>query len=184
MGRAPSWPPSRTWSRRPPPPPISCVFMAACGRPARLGPSRGSPLRPVLPVVGPGGASEALESRTSSPSVAGAALGEIRRRHAPDQDRGLCRGYERHGENDRAVKDTRPGVDPPSWTPPESDGHERPTMAVHRARQSPEFRREMVEALRSGLTPREFSRQLEPSAAAVRNWQGRPTGTRGAAATG
>jgi len=33
-----------------------------------------------------------------------------------------------------------------------------------------EFRREMVELVRSGRTPEELSREFEPSAQAIRNW--------------
>lgn len=34
----------------------------------------------------------------------------------------------------------------------------------------PEFRRQMVELVRSGRTPEELSREFEPSAGAIRNW--------------
>jgi transposase len=34
----------------------------------------------------------------------------------------------------------------------------------------PEFRREMVELVRSGRTPEELAREFEPSAGAIRNW--------------
>ena len=33
-----------------------------------------------------------------------------------------------------------------------------------------EFRRQMVELVRSGRTPQELSREFEPSAQAIRNW--------------
>ena len=33
-----------------------------------------------------------------------------------------------------------------------------------------EFRRQMVELLRSGRTPQELAREYEPSAGAIRNW--------------
>jgi transposase len=35
---------------------------------------------------------------------------------------------------------------------------------------TPEFRRRMVELVRSGRTPEELARQFEPSAQAIRNW--------------
>jgi transposase len=35
---------------------------------------------------------------------------------------------------------------------------------------SPEFRRQMVELVRSGRTPEELSREFEPSAQAIWNW--------------
>src|SRR4028118_1251625 len=35
---------------------------------------------------------------------------------------------------------------------------------------SPEFRKQMVELVRSGRTPEELSREFEPSAQAIRNW--------------
>jgi transposase len=34
----------------------------------------------------------------------------------------------------------------------------------------PEFRRQMVELVRSGRTPEELAREFEPSAGAIRNW--------------
>lgn len=34
----------------------------------------------------------------------------------------------------------------------------------------PEFRRRMIELVRSGRTPEELARQFEPSAQAIRNW--------------
>lgn len=34
----------------------------------------------------------------------------------------------------------------------------------------PEFRRRMVDLVRSGRTPEELSREFEPSAQAIRNW--------------
>ncbi len=34
----------------------------------------------------------------------------------------------------------------------------------------PEFRRQMVEMVRSGRTPEELAREFEPSAQAIRNW--------------
>lgn len=35
---------------------------------------------------------------------------------------------------------------------------------------SPEFRRQMVDLVRSGRTPEDLSRSFEPSAQAIRNW--------------
>lgn len=35
---------------------------------------------------------------------------------------------------------------------------------------APEFRRQMVELVRSGRTPEALSREFEPSAQAIRNW--------------
>lgn len=34
----------------------------------------------------------------------------------------------------------------------------------------PEFRRQMVELVRSGRTPQELAREYEPSAGSIRNW--------------
>lgn len=34
----------------------------------------------------------------------------------------------------------------------------------------PEFRRQMVELVRSGRTPEELAREFEPSSGAIRNW--------------
>ena len=48
---------------------------------------------------------------------------------------------------------------------------------------APEFRRQMVELVRTGRSPEELSREFEPSAQAIRNWvvqaerdEGRPKG--------
>lgn len=43
-------------------------------------------------------------------------------------------------------------------------------MAGHHAPYAPEFRREMVELVRSGRSPQKLSRQFEPSTQAIRNW--------------
>ena len=43
-------------------------------------------------------------------------------------------------------------------------------MPKSRPPYSPEFRRQMVELVRSGRTPAELSREFEPSAQAIRNW--------------
>ena len=40
----------------------------------------------------------------------------------------------------------------------------------HRAPYSPEFRRQMVELVRSGRDPEQLAREFEPSAQAIRNW--------------
>lgn len=37
-----------------------------------------------------------------------------------------------------------------------------------------EFRRQMVDLVRSGRTPEELSREFEPTAQAIWNWPGRP----------
>lgn len=43
-------------------------------------------------------------------------------------------------------------------------------MAGSHSPYPPEFRRQMVELVRSGRTPQELSREFEPSAGAIRNW--------------
>ena len=43
-------------------------------------------------------------------------------------------------------------------------------MAKSRAAYPLEFRRRMVELVRSGRTPEELAREFEPSAQAIRNW--------------
>ena len=39
-----------------------------------------------------------------------------------------------------------------------------------RSRYAPEFRRQMVELVRSGRTPESLGREFEPSAESIRNW--------------
>ena len=48
----------------------------------------------------------------------------------------------------------------------------------------PEFRRRMVELVRSGRRPEELSREFEPSAQAIRNWVRQADLDEGGAATG
>jgi transposase len=43
-------------------------------------------------------------------------------------------------------------------------------MAGNHSLYPPEFKRQMVELVRSGRTPQELSREFEPSAGAIRNW--------------
>ncbi len=43
-------------------------------------------------------------------------------------------------------------------------------MAGHHAAYPPEFRRQMVELVRSGRSPEELAREFEPSAGAIRTW--------------
>jgi transposase len=43
-------------------------------------------------------------------------------------------------------------------------------MPRFRAAYPPEFRRQMVELVRSGRTPEELSREFEPSAQSIMNW--------------
>ena len=43
-------------------------------------------------------------------------------------------------------------------------------MPKSHAPYTPEFRRRMVELVRSGRTPEDLARQFEPSAQAIRNW--------------
>ena len=50
-----------------------------------------------------------------------------------------------------------------------------------RIRYAPEFRRQMVELVRSGRAPEELAREFEPTAQAIRNWvaqSGRDAGMR------
>jgi transposase len=43
-------------------------------------------------------------------------------------------------------------------------------MAGHHAAYPPEFKRQMVELLRSGRSPEELAREFEPSAGPIRTW--------------
>lgn len=43
-------------------------------------------------------------------------------------------------------------------------------MTKRPRRYSEEFRRQMIELVRSGRTPEELSREFDPSAQAIRNW--------------
>lgn len=43
-------------------------------------------------------------------------------------------------------------------------------MSKRRSAYPPEFRRQMVELVRSGRNPEELSREFEPTAQAIRNW--------------
>ncbi len=43
-------------------------------------------------------------------------------------------------------------------------------MPKSHAQYPPEFRRQMVELVRTGRSPEELSREFEPSAQAIRNW--------------
>jgi transposase-like protein len=43
-----------------------------------------------------------------------------------------------------------------------------------------EFRRQMVDLVRSGRTPEELSREFEPTAQAIWNWVRRPIATKAA----
>jgi len=47
---------------------------------------------------------------------------------------------------------------------------EESTMPTSRPPYPPEFRRRMVDLVRSGRKPEELSREFEPSAQAIRNW--------------
>ncbi len=48
----------------------------------------------------------------------------------------------------------------------------------------PEFRKQMVELVRSGRSPEELAREFEPSAQAIRNWVGRADRNEGRRADG
>ena len=48
-------------------------------------------------------------------------------------------------------------------------------MPKRRVAYPPEFRRQMVELVRSGRNPEELSREFEPTAQAIRNWWRRRT---------
>ena len=59
-------------------------------------------------------------------------------------------------------------------------------MPRFRAAYPPEFRRQMVELVRSGRTPEELSREFEPTAQSIANWvrqADRDVGTRSDGAT-
>jgi transposase len=49
-------------------------------------------------------------------------------------------------------------------------GREESTMPKSHPPYPPEFRRRMVELVRSGRTPEELSREFEPSAQSISNW--------------
>ena len=51
-------------------------------------------------------------------------------------------------------------------------------MSKRRSAYPPEFRRQMVELVRSGRNPEELSREFEPTAQAIRNWGARGEGRR------
>jgi transposase len=62
-----------------------------------------------------------------------------------------------------------PEVAPVSWTSKNSAFQEF-TMPRGRAPYEPEFRRQMVELVRSGRTPEQLAKEFEPCPAAIRNW--------------
>ena len=43
-------------------------------------------------------------------------------------------------------------------------------MQSRRSRYAPEFRRQMIELVRSGRSPESLGREFEPSAESIRNW--------------
>ena len=47
------------------------------------------------------------------------------------------------------------------------------TMAKTRPPYTPEFRRQMVELVRTGRSPEELAQEFEPTAQSIRNWVGR-----------
>jgi transposase len=51
-----------------------------------------------------------------------------------------------------------------------SFGKEESTISKRRSAYPPEFRRQMVELVRSRRNPEELSREFEPTAQAIRNW--------------
>ena len=57
-------------------------------------------------------------------------------------------------------------------------------MSKRRSAYPPEFRRQMVELVRSGRNPEELSREFEPSAQAIRNWVGQADRDEGRRADG
>ena len=59
-------------------------------------------------------------------------------------------------------------VPPVSWTPEHLCC--RSTMARKNAPYTPEFRRQMIELVRSGRSPESLSKEFEPTAQAIRNW--------------
>jgi transposase len=58
----------------------------------------------------------------------------------------------------------------PAFVDTSSLGKKESTMSEKRRVFPKEFRREMVELVRSGRSPEELSREFEPSAQAIRNW--------------
>src|SRR5580700_6869232 len=61
------------------------------------------------------------------------------------------------------------GVDPVWWTPFDFE-KEVPSMPKSHRPYAPEFRRQMVDLVRSGRTPEALSREFEPTAQAIWNW--------------
>jgi transposase len=47
---------------------------------------------------------------------------------------------------------------------------EESTMSKGRRAYPPEFRRQTVELVRAGRTPKELAREFEPTAQSIRNW--------------
>ena len=56
-------------------------------------------------------------------------------------------------------------------------------MSRYRPAYPPEFRRQMVDLVRSGRTPEELSREFEPSAASIAGWVRRADAEDGSART-
>src|SRR5262245_3868184 len=63
-------------------------------------------------------------------------------------------------------------VDPVSWTPEDlcRRSPPMPSKGRKRAPYPPEFRRQMVDLVRAGRTPKELEREFEPTAQTIRNW--------------
>src|SRR6266478_322872 len=61
------------------------------------------------------------------------------------------------------------GVDPVWWTPFHLRRRSHRMPKSHRP-YAPEYRRQMVDLVRSGRTPEELSREFEPTAQAIWNW--------------
>ena len=57
-------------------------------------------------------------------------------------------------------------------------------MPRYRTAYPPEFRRQMVDLVRSGRTPEELAREFEPTAQSISTWGSKPRGTPGSALTG
>lgn len=61
------------------------------------------------------------------------------------------------------------GVDPSWWTL-NPYGREESPMGKTRPPYPPEFRRRMVELVRSGRSPEQLAQEFEPTAQSIRSW--------------
>lgn len=77
---------------------------------------------------------------------------------------------QRHSVGRHSEQPVDLGVDPVPWTMLPFRGERSPRCPKSHTPYPPEFRRRMVELVRSGRNPEELARKFEPSAQAIRNW--------------